>query len=202
MKTSRRTTGAAISSVLAPALSLVLGLTVLAGCSGDDDPDSSPTPSSHATPSEAPTFRVAPVVEVGRVVGRLSKKHRKDAEQQISRVVMRWVENAYLSTDPGTASDAFGGFTPRLRTRALHDRDVMSNAGIDGITRITPSVLHVTTDFLGVRGRPAGATSRILLRYKTIGDQRHHVTVGGRVSLVHDPRGWHVISYDVHRGVR
>jgi hypothetical protein len=53
-----------------------------------------------------------------------------------------------------------------------------------------------------VKGLPTGATSRIELRYKTIGDQRRHVTVGGRVSLVHDPHGWQVISYDVHRGVR
>ena len=195
MKAPRRTTGAV--------LSLVLGLALVAGCSGDDQPDSSPSAGgSQATPSAPPTFKVAPVLTVGRVVGRLSKKHQEDAERQISHVVMRWVEGAYLSTDPSAVEQAFAGFTTRLRTRALHDREVMSNAGIDGITRISPSVLHVTTDFLGVKGRPAGATSRILLRYRTIGDQRHHVTVGGRVSLVHDPRGWHVISYDVHRGVR
>lgn len=196
MKASRTTAGALSSLVLSLAL-------LLAGCSGDDPGNGPPSGGSTvAEPSAAPTFRVAPVVRVGRVVGRLSKKHQESAEQQVSRAVLRWIDRAYLSTDASTLDQAFGDFSSRLRARALRDRDVMSNDGIGGITRIAPTVLQVTTDFLGVKGRPAGATSRVLLRYRTIGDERHHVTVGGRLSLVHDSHGWQVISYDVHRGVR
>lgn len=153
-------------------------------------------------PAAPPTFKVAPVVKVGKVVGRISKKHQESAERQISRAVMRWIERGYLSTDQSTVRPAFAGFSRDMRKRAFHDREVMSNAGISGITKIVPSSLHITTDMLGVRGLPTGATSRVELRYKTIGDQRHHVSVGGRVSLVHDPHGWKVISYHVHRGVR
>jgi len=176
------------------------------GCSGDDDPGDSGSPSgSQSTmqePAAPPTFKVAPVVKVGQVVGRISKKHQQSAEKQISRAVMRWIDRAYLSTDQSTVRHAFGGFSREMRKRAFHDRSVMSNAGISGITRIVPSTLHITTDMLGVKGLPTGATSRIELRYKTIGDKKRHVSVGGRVSLVHDPHGWQVISYDVHRGVR
>ena len=176
-----------------------------AGCSGDDNPGDADSPSASSTlkePAAPPTFKVAPVVKVGQVVGRISKKHQESAEKQISRAVMRWIDRAYLSVDQSTVRHAFGGFSPEMRKRAFHDRSVMSNAGISGITRIVPSTLHITTDMLGVKGLPTGATSRIELRYKTIGDQRRHVSVGGRVSLVHDPHGWQVISYDVHRGVR
>ncbi len=188
-------------------LCLVLGLPLAAGgCSGDDDPGGAESPaggpSSLRDPSAAPTFRVEPVVQVGRVVGPLTKGHRESAQRQISREVMRWIDRAYLSTTQSTVRHAFVGFSSDMRKRAFHDRSVMSNAGIGGITKIAPSSLRITTDLLGVGGRPAGATSRVQLHYKTIGDERHHVTVGGRVSLVHDSRGWQVISYDVHRGVR
>jgi hypothetical protein len=186
--------------------SLVLGLTLaVSGCSGDDDPGDANSPSGDSSlqdPSAPPTFKVEPVVKVGTVVGRISKKHRDSAERQISRAVMRWIDRAYLSTDQSTVRHAFAGFSHDMKKRAFRDRAVMSNAGISGITQISPSSLHVTTDMLGVKGLPTGATSRIQLRYRTIGDERHHVTVGGRVSLIHDSRGWHVISYDVHRGVR
>lgn len=186
---------------------MLLSLALLAsGCSGDDEPAGAGSPSGTQStmqePAAPPTFKVAPVVRVGQVVGRISKKHQESAEKQISRAVMRWIDRAYLSTDQSTVRHAFGGFSRDMRKRAFRDRAVMSNAGIGGITKIVPSTLHVTTDMLGVKGLPTGATSRIELRYKTIGDQRRHVTVGGRVSLVHDPHGWQVISYDVHRGVR
>jgi hypothetical protein len=194
MKASRTWAGVLLSVAL-----------LVGGCSGSDDPGDAESPSGQSSlqpPSAPPTFKVAPVVRLGQVVGQLSKEHRVSAQRQISHAVMRWVEKAYLSTDQSTVRHAFAGFSHDLRRRAFHDRSVMSNAGISGITKISPSALHITTDLLGVKGRPAGATSRITLRYKTIGDQRHHVTVGGRVSLVHDPHGWQVISYDVHRGVR
>jgi hypothetical protein len=186
---------------------VLVSLALLAGgCSGNDDPGDAGSPSgSQSTmqePAAPPTFKVAPVVKVGQVVGRISRKHQESAQRQISRAVMRWIDKAYLSADQSTVRHAFAGFSPAMRKRAFHDRSVMSNAGIGGITRIEPATLHITTDMLGVKGLPVGATSRIELRYKTIGDQRRHVSVGGRVSLVHDPHGWQVISYDVHRGVR
>ena len=186
---------------------VLVSLALLAGgCSGNDDPGDagspSGSPSAMQEPAAPPTFKVAPVVKVGQVVGRISKKHQESAERQISRAVMRWIDRAYLSTDQSTVRHAFAGFSRDMKQRAFHDRSVMSNAGLGGITRIEPATLHITTDMLGVKGLPVGATSRIELRYKTIGDQRRHVSVGGRVSLVHDPHGWQVISYDVHRGVR
>ena len=186
---------------------VLVSLALLAGgCSGNDDPGDagspSGSPSAMQEPAAPPTFKVAPVVKVGQVVGRISARHQESAERQISRAVMRWIDRAYLSTDQSTVRHAFAGFSRDMKQRAFHDRSVMSNAGIGGITRIEPSTLHITTDMLGVKGLPAGATSRIELRYKTIGDQRRHVSVGGRVSLVHDPHGWQVISYHVHRGVR
>ena len=185
---------------------VLLSLALLAGgCSGNDDPGdaNSPSPSSSLQdPTAAPTFKVEPVLKVGTVVGPVSKKRQESAEHQISRAVMRWIDRAYLSADQSTVRHAFAGFSQAMKKRAFHDREVMSNAGLSGITRIEPSSLRVTTDYLGVKGRPVGATSRILLRYKTVGDERHHLTIGGRVSWIHDPNGWKVISYDVHRGVR
>jgi hypothetical protein len=194
-----RTWAGALLPVL---LSLVL---LTSGCSGDEPGESSsPTGggSDLRDPSAAPTFRVAPIVSVGQVVGRVSKKHLDSAERQVSRAVMGWIEQAYLSDQDSDVRRAFAGFSPKMRKAAFRDRAVLSNAGLGGIERISPSALRITTDFLGHKGLPVGATSRVLLRYKTIGEQRHRLTVGGRVSLVHDSHGWRVISYDVHRGVR
>lgn len=201
MRRSREASRARAGVLVSASVGLAL---LVGGCSGDEPGDSSPSSSQSQlqAPTAAPTFKVAPVVKIGTVVGPVSKQHRESAQRQISRAVMRWIERAYLSTEQSTVRHAFAGFSRDMRRRAFHDRAVMSNAGISGITRIQPSSLHVTTDLLGVKGLPVGATSRVQLHYRTIGDQRHHLTVGGRVSLIHDQNGWKVISYDIHRGVR
>lgn len=186
----------------APLLGLLL---VTAGCSGDTPPaaDSSQSSTPAATPSPAPTFEMKPVVKVGQVVGRVSAENQGRVRRQVARSVLHWIDKAYLSSRRTDSRKAFASFTRVARHRALRARPVTSNNGFrTGLSHITPTRLTITTDLLGVRGRAVGATAHVTLHYKVTAHHRRHVSVGGRLSLTHSPRGWQVFAYDIHRGVR
>ena len=61
----------------------------------------------------------------------------------------------------------------------------------------------VTVDVLAPRGRPAGATARVDLVFKTTGDATKRVTVHGQLFLSPAAHGkWRIFGYDVSKGAK
>jgi hypothetical protein len=61
----------------------------------------------------------------------------------------------------------------------------------------------VTIDVLAPRGRPAGATARVELLFKTTGDTTQRVAVHGRLFLSPAAHGkWRIFGYDVSKGAK
>ena len=187
---------------------LVIGL-LAAGCSGDDEPSSTPSSSqtSLQDPDDAPTLSINPVVKLGKVVGRLTRSDRKRLEGVVSDVAVHWLEAAYLGGDYPRKDfrDSWPGFTASAKKLARHDKALMSNARIGSrVDQVNPSSLAVTVDLLGVKKRPVGATAHVQLRFDTEGTgsnpAKHKVYIGGRLRLTPTPHGWKVFAYTINRG--
>lgn len=180
-------------------LSLVMALAV--SCSGDD---------ADAGPDAGQAEREAePVVgRLGTSVGRVQPKERARAVRQVTDTVDAWLVAAYLDGDyprePEDFADALPGFTPNARKQAWRDRDLTTNADIGTrIDAVTPVDTRIVVDVLGTRGKPAAATARFRLRFRTEGELERRVRVGGSVRLVRGKDGeWRIFSYDVAKGVQ
>jgi hypothetical protein len=187
-----------------PSALLVLGL-LASGCSGEDQPSSSPSSStsSQGAPADAPTIKIDPVVKLGKVVGHLKKKDKQRLEQTISGVAVRWLHAAYLDGSyPRRAfNDSWPGFTAGARRQAHHDKALMSNAHIGPqIDAVNPSKLGVTVDLLAIHRRAVGSTAHVVLRFDTEGKVAHKVYIGGRLRLTPTANGWRVFAYTINRG--
>ncbi len=53
---------------------------------------------------------------------------------------------------------------------------------------------------LAVKGHAAGATARVVLRFRTDGEVQRKVEVRGRLFLTPTPDGWRIFGYDVTKG--
>lgn len=147
---------------------------------------------------------VALDVRIGKVAGKLPKRHRSRVARQVGGVVDRWFEAAYVGGD--YPRKGFGKswpqFTRDTRRQAVGDRFLTSNAGIGPSTRSVQAVrkrAHV--DVLAWNGKPHAATARFALVFDAQGKKRtaRH-KVGGRLMLVLDSRRkWRVVGYDVSR---
>lgn len=182
--------------------SLLLSLVMAAAmsCSGDDAAEPEAEPSETAA---------APVVgQLGKTVGQVQPKRRERTVEQVTATVEKWLAAAYLDGDyprsPKSFADALPGFTPGAERQAWRDRDLMTNADISRkIDQVTPLNEHIVVDVLGRRGKPAAATARFKLRFRTEGDLERQVRVGGSVRLVPGKDGkWRIFSYDVAKGVQ
>lgn len=191
--------------ILMLGLALVLSSTALSGCSPDAATEPSRTAgatASHvgvASPEAGPT-EVATSAEIGRIVGRLPGTRRKAVRKEVTAVIDRWWEAAYLS-GPGLRSDlsrAFPGFTPGARKRATFDRALMSNVDLDSTT-ITPLMRKVRLDLLAVNKRVRSVTARFDLRLRP-SERTRRLQVRGRLFLTRKAAGWQVFGYDVSKG--
>jgi len=196
-------------AVTVPALLcvLLLALTTVSGCSEDGPGAPAPKASetdltSSSAPGSAPVRTRA---QVGRVVGRLPRARRVLVRRQVTRVVDRWWQAAYLGGDyPRSGfSSSFPGFTDGAAQRARRDRLLMSNADIgDRVDSVTATRRRLQLDLLAVGSRTRSVTARFELRFKTTGERARRVTVRGRLFLTRRPTGWRVFGYDVTKGAR
>ncbi len=187
---------------LAPGLALALGAGVLSGCSPDPYPASGPGATAQHVGAVAPT-ELSTTADVGRIVGRLPGTRRKAVRKEVTQVIDRWWEAAYLG-DTGTALDvsaAFPGFTPGARRRATFDRDLMTSTDIDAAST-TPLMRKVRLDLLAVDKRVRSVTARFDLRTRVQADtgRSGRLQVRGRLFLTRKADGWRVFGYDVSKG--
>ncbi|UUZ58337.1 hypothetical protein [Nocardioides sp. B-3] len=144
---------------------------------------------------------LATSADIGRIIGRLPGSRRKAVRKEVTAVVDRWWEAAYLS-GAGQATDparAFPGFTPGARKRATFDRALMTNADLDTDT-ISPLMRKVRLDLLAVNQRARSVTARFDLRVRTTGERNRRLRVRGRLFLTRKADGWRVFGYDVSKG--
>lgn len=186
---------------------LVLALVgaVLSACSGDTSAPPDAT-ASHAGATTATSAAAGPpelstAAQVGRVVGRLPAARRQAVRKQVTSVIDRWWEAAYLAdARPGArVSSAFPGFTRGARRRATFDRELMTNADVDA-SSLTPLMRKVRLDLLAVGGRARSVTARFDLRVRAGGQRTRRLQVRGRLFLTRGPAGWQVFGYDVSKG--
>ncbi len=156
---------------------------------------------------------MATQVSLGQVSGTVRKHFRKEfkkrsgaLETQVRTAVDGWFEGAFVGVSYPTGSypHAFDTFTTRAAADARHQPKLMTNQTwgrhIDGVT-VTQR--KVTLDVLAPKGRPAGVTARVRLRFVTTGDKVKKVTVAGRLFLTRNPQGhWQIFGYDVSQGVK
>lgn len=177
-------------------------LLLVAGCSGDADPPDPEASSSESLlePSDAPTLAVEPVVAPGRIVGRLPRADRRRVEKSVSRVVVGWLDAAYLAGDYPRRGfrDSFPGFTPGARAVAQRDLVLMTNRGIGTrVDSVSPSAIRVRVDLLAVAKRAVAATAHVALKFRTEGQVSRRYRVSGRLMLTRQDGSWRVFAYDV-----
>ena len=194
-----------MAGILMLVLALVFSGAVLSGCTQET---TGPSRSSGATASHvgvtAPDTRpseLATTAEIGRIVGRLPGTRRKAVRKEVTAVIDRWWEAAYLSEGAPTVdvSKAFPGFTAGARKRATFDREMMTNADFDAAS-ITPLMRKVRLDLLAVKKRVRSVTARFDLRVRATGSRDGRLQVRGRLFLTRKNEGWQVFGYDVSKG--
>lgn len=186
-------------------LALIFSSTALSGCSPDA---ATPSRSAGATARHvglmAPGARPSEVdtsAEIGRIVGRLPGSRRKAVRQEVTAVIDRWWEAAYLSGARSKAdlARAFPGFTPGARQRATFDRSLMSSVDL-GADTVTALMRKVRLDLLAVDQRVRSVTARFDFRVRTTGERTRRLQVRGRLFLTRVDGDWRVFGYDVTQG--
>lgn len=178
----------ALKAVAGASFAFLVGLGV-SGCSKHD--------SSSPAPSAPPPAQAVPlVVRLSTITGRLPVGGRDQLRSEVGRAIDGWWQAAYLST--GT-SDPFpsASFTPGAARLAKRDADLLSNAGMTGVTAIEPRRREADLDILAVKGAARGITAVLHLTYDTSGGPARRCGVGGTVSLTPSAAGWRIFGYDV-----
>jgi hypothetical protein len=187
-------------------LCLLLALATTACSGGDARPGAAPdtTPAATETVSLAAT-PVPTRARVARVYGRLPQARRKAVRRQVTRVVDRWWDAAYLGGTYPRAGfrAAFPGFTRGAEARARRDKRLMSNLDIGTrVDSVTARHRAVELDVLAVDRRARAVTARFVLRFATTGERTGVTVVRGRLLLTRRHGPWQVFGYDVSKGRR
>jgi hypothetical protein len=193
---------------------LALGLAA-GGCSSDG---TAGTPASGSTETATTTSVMGPAplttrADVGTVVGRLPGPRRTAVRRQVTDVLDRWWDTAYVAGDyPRADFGSYPGFTPGASRRARFDRDLMSNADIgERVASVTPLMRKARLDLLAVDRRVRSVTARFDLRMRVVladgttegaaaAGRTRRLQVRGRVFLTRRPAGWRIFGYDVTKG--
>lgn len=199
-----RRTVAAASAVLAVALAA-------GGCSQSASSQPGANPPTPVTPGGGGA--VASSVVLGQVAGavhqpnhRIFARHRARLLHRVGRAVDTWIDHGFVSLGYPRASfpTAFADFTGPARREARRQQALMTNwplrHSIDGVVVKKRSIV---VDVLAPHGRPAGATARVTLVFRTTGHRKERVDVHGRLFL--EPAGhsaWRIFGYDVSKGAR
>lgn len=187
------------------ALSTMLVVATLSGCSGSEEASAPrPEPTTQTSPSAPPATAPPTRAEVGQVVGRLPRRKRRALVAQVTPVVDSWFDQAYVGgTWPRHVSGAFEGFTQDAARSARRDRRLTTNADLSSrIDAVRTTRRSVRYDVLAVRGRAVGVTARVVLRFRTSGQVERRVAVSGRLVLTRKDGAWKVFAYDLRKGKR
>ena len=183
------------------------------GCSstGEDRGPTSGTTESATTTSVIGPAPLTTQADVGTVVGRLPGTRRKAVRREVTAVLDRWWDTAYVGgAYPRTAFGSYPGFTPGAARRARFDRDLMSNADVgERVASVTPLMRKAHLDLLAVGGPARSVTARFDLRMRVVlsrarteagaGTRTRRLQVRGRAFLTRLP-AWRVFGYDVTKG--
>ena len=193
-------------------LAAVLLVTSTACTEDAEGPTPAASPRQDPSTGTAATLNAKPVpvdVAVGSVVGsRLQKGQRSRIVRAASRVLSGYFDDAYLAGEwpRRDVSDAWRYFTHGAVSRARKDRDLLTNAGLDGSTEAVVSRrAWVRLDLFTPRDPVAGMTARVHLVFDVErGDKpAKQVTVSGRLLLTRVPSGaWRIFGYDVARSAQ
>jgi hypothetical protein len=179
---------------------LALALTACSGDSSEPSAGPSGTGASEATDAPPPLETTA---TLGKVTGKLPKGKRSKVRQQVSRAIDAWFDAAYVggAYPRNDFATAWPGFTTGAKVRAKADKALMSNQDIGTrIEGVAATTRKVTVDVLAVKGHPAGATARVVLKFRTDGEVARKIEVRGRLFLTPSPDGWRIFGYDVTKG--
>lgn len=185
----------------AAALILVLGLSVLGGCSGGDEGDPDAQRSAGGTNETPPGIDTR--VEVGAVAGKLAKGPARDAAADVAEVVDGWLDAAYVAGDYPRSDfgDAFPGFTKGAAALATKQPSLMSNKAVGAdVEEVTATRRVVRVDLLAPKGEVAAATAHVDLVIELDGAQAFTDAIRGRVLLTRSKGGWQVFGFDIERG--
>jgi hypothetical protein len=197
-----RTAPRRASAIAATLLSLAVATTA---CSGDSSGDANGPEAAQADGGSSATDPDAPpplatTSTLGRVTGKLPNAKQRKVRQQVTRAVDSWIDAAYVAGDypRNDFSNAWPGFTTGAKADAEGDKQLMSNQSIGTkISAVEAKARKVTVDMLAVKGRPAGATARFVLRFATSGDMQRKIVIQGRLFLTPGDDGWQIFGYDV-----
>ncbi len=156
---------------------------------------------------------MATVVSIDRVAGTARSSYHHTFHAQASRLthqvgdaVDAWFDGGFVGVDYPASSypDAFATFTAQAKSDALHQQDLMTTgalgARIDGVTTLQRKV---SLDVLAPKGRAAGVTARVVLKFATTGQPKKTVTVTGRLFLTRTTGGaWRIFGFDIAKGTR
>jgi len=191
------------------ALALAVG-----GCSSSasesSHPQAAPTSTATGGGGERP---VASTLVLGRVAGnvhrpnkRRFKKHRKAVLKGVGKAVDSWIDGGFVevSYPHGSFKSAFAAFTKPAERDARRQPNLMTNRGLrKKIDGVEVKKRRVAVDVFAPNGRPAGATARVALVFRTTGHTKKRVALHARLFLTRGGHGhWRIFGYDVARGVR
>ncbi|GAA5148993.1 hypothetical protein GCM10023340_23610 [Nocardioides marinquilinus] len=192
-----------------PALAAALAGAVLAtsGCSGGHDladldgPQSEPAAAS-ATPDAQPPALPTRATVRSVVGGRLDESTRERLKSQVTGVVDRWIDAAYLGDYPrADFDDAFAVFTANVRDQARGDRRLLTNATVgERVDAVRATRRRLVIDVLADGDRAAGVTARFKLGLQLTGEVERRERVTGDLYLTYQRGAWRVFGYDVERG--
>jgi hypothetical protein len=202
VKSTGRTRPSRAARAVAAAACLALSVSA---CSGDTS-DPSADPGDRATGASEGTDAPSPLettATLGKITGKLPKGKRSKVRRQVARAVDAWFDAAYVGGDypRNDFAASWPGFTTGAKARAKADKADLSNQDIgpqvDAVEAVTRKV---AVDVLAVKGHPAGATARFVLRFRTQGEVQRKVEVRGRLFLTPGHDGWRIFGYDVTKG--
>lgn len=188
-----------MSKVMLGGAAAAVALALLTGCSDGDGP---PTAGEQTPPTEAADERVETDADVGKVVGKLGDPGRKQVLQEVTSVVDRWVDAAYVDGDYPRSDfgDAYPGFTKGAARLAAKQQATMSNAKVgDRVESVDVLKRSVRVDVLAPNRKPAGATARVKVVVALHGDVERRDRITGRVLLTPAKKGWKVFGFEVRR---
>lgn len=190
-------------------VSLLLSLVLTLSCTGDGDGgadrgDGRVDQPSRSAPTQA---REVPMkARIGAVAGRLPHERRRPVLDEVSAVVDRWFEAAYLggAYPRSRFGNVFPGFARGAARLARADRRHLSNWGIrNRVEDVHARRKAVRVDVLSPKGYARAATARFRLDFVTEGKLSRRFSVKGRLMLTKDRKGnWKVFAYDVRRWMR
>lgn len=172
--------------------------TTLAGCLAAGDAVDDETPDGADT-SLVTGDELQVRTSITRVHGELAAGPRRQLERQAEHLLEGYLSAAYLKQRPTAGyRSAFPGFTADARELALHDVETASDGAYQWAEGISPLGATASLSVVAAKGRPAGATARVLLRVEVSDDRRkREVTVRGRLLLTPAGERWEIFGYDL-----